>query len=80
MGLNISPLAPYVLGMAKSRVPSPKDTLKVVRKGDTVRLTATITRVADDDDPRLRKVTLWVPGYPIPITISERQLLGEDDA
>lgn len=42
--------------MPSKRVPSPKDTLSVVRKGDTVRLAATVTRVSDDDDPRLRKV------------------------
>ena len=64
--------------MAKSRVPSPKELLKVHRKGDTVRLTATVTRVTDDENPHLRKVTLSVPGYPIPITLSEASLTGED--
>ena len=65
--------------MAKSRVPSPKDTLSVVRKGDTVRLTATVTRVADDDNPSLRKVTVTIPGYAIPITLSEASFEPVDD-
>ncbi len=66
-------------GMPGTRVKSPKQTLKVHRRGDTVRLTATVTRVDDDeDDPRRRRVTVTIPGYPIPITLSEATLLGED--
>lgn len=66
--------------MPSTRVKSPKDTLSVVRKGDTVRLTATVTRVSDDDNPRLRKVTVTIPGYPIPITLDELSLTGGRDA
>ncbi|HYD06019.1 MAG TPA: hypothetical protein VEC60_09840 [Reyranella sp.] len=53
---------------------SPKEALSIVRKGDTVRLTATVTRVSDDDNPRLRKVTVTIPGYAIPITLDETSL------
>jgi hypothetical protein len=52
--------------------------LKVRRKGDTVRLTATVTRVQDEENPHLRKVTVTIPGYPIPITLSEASLAGEE--
>ena len=66
--------------MPSKRVPSPKDTLSIVRKGDTVRLTATVTRVSDDDNPRLRKITVTIPGYAIPITLDEASLTGDEDA
>lgn len=79
-GLNFSHSAPYIQGMPKSRVPSPRDVLKVRRKGDTVQLTATVTRVTDDENPHLRKVTVKIPGYAIPITFSEAALAGGDDA
>lgn len=59
---------------------SPKEALSVVRKGDTVRLTATVTRVSGDDNPRLRKVTVTIPGYAIPITLDEASLTGAEDA
>jgi hypothetical protein len=59
---------------------SPKEALSVVRKGDTVRLTATVTRVSDDENPRLRKVTVTIPGYSIPITLDEASLTGDEDA
>jgi hypothetical protein len=69
--------------MAKSRVPSPKDVIKVRRlpaAGEPINLTATIVKIHDQTHPQIpRKVTLRVPGYPIPITISERQLLGDGD-
>ena len=70
--------------MAKSRVPSPKNTLKVrrlkPREGDTIQLTGTVTRVRDHDNPLLSRVTLRIPGYAIPITLSEHTLLGDEDA
>lgn len=62
---------------------SPKDTIKIRRlkpkAGDTVQLTATVTKVQDDDNPHLSKVTVRIPGYPIPVTLSEAVLLGEAD-
>jgi hypothetical protein len=64
--------------MPSKRLPTPRETLKVRRKGDTVRLTATVTRVQDEENPRLRKVTVTIPGYPIPITLSEAALAGEE--
>jgi hypothetical protein len=40
---------------------------------------ATVIKVHDQTRPDIpRKVTLRVPGYPIPITISERELAGDD--
>lgn len=69
--------------MAKSRAPAPKDVIKVRRlpaAGQPITLTGTIVKVHDQTHPQIpRKVTLRVPGYPIPITISERELLGGDD-
>ena len=59
---------------------SPKEALSIIRKGDTVRLTATVTRVSDDHNPRLRKVTVTIPGYAIPITLDEASLTGDEDA
>jgi hypothetical protein len=67
--------------MAK-RPPSPKDTIKIRRlpkQGDTFQLTATVTKVLDHDNPHLTKVTLRIPGYGIPITLTEATLLGKDD-
>jgi hypothetical protein len=66
--------------MPSSSRKSPKQALSVVRKGDTVRLTATVTRVSDDDNPHLRKVTIKIPGYSVPVTLSEATLLGQEDA
>ena len=83
-GLNIPALAPYISGMSKSRVPSPKETLKVRRlkpkAGDTIQLTGTITKVRDHENPRLTKVTLRIPGYGIPVTLSAATLFGDEDA
>jgi hypothetical protein len=69
---------PMFSDMAKSRVPSPRETLKVRRKGDTVRLTATVTRVDDEENPHLRRVTVTIPGYPIPITLPDAFLNGDE--
>jgi hypothetical protein len=77
-GLNFSTSASYIPGMPSKRVPTPREMLKVRRKGDTVRLTATVTRVQDEENPHLRKVTVTIPGYPIPITLSEASLAGEE--
>lgn len=69
--------------MARSRVPSPKDVVKVRRlkpkEGDQIQLTATMTKLRPDDNPLLSKVTLQVDGYAIPITLTEHTLLGGDD-
>ena len=77
-GLNIWSGAPYVPGVPSSSRKSPKQTLKVVRKGDTVRLTATVTRVSEDDNAASRKITVTIPGYAVPITLGEASLTGED--
>ena len=83
LGLNKRTPPPYIPSMAKSRVPSPQSVLKVHRlpvAGQPISLVATVLKVHDQTHPRVpRKVTLRVPGYPIPITISERELLGEPD-
>ena len=81
--------------MAKSRVPSPKEVVKVRRtkpadpsappeqrrlpsEGDTLQLTATVTRVAPHDaDTRWDKVTVKIPGYPIP-TLHLADVYGKD--
>jgi hypothetical protein len=69
--------------MAKSRVTTPREVVKVRRlkpkEGDTIQLTATVTKVRDANNPHLSKVTLRIPGYGIPVTLSEATLFGEGD-
>jgi len=82
--------------MAKSRVPSPKEVVKVRRskpadhsvdpeerglpsEGDTLQLTATVTRVDPHDaDTRWDKVTVKIPGYPIPVTLHLADVYGRN--
>lgn len=62
--------------MASKRVPTPREVVKVRRlpaKGEPITLTGTVVNVSDDE-PGRRKVTFRVPGYPIPITLSEASL------
>ena len=50
--LNKSESGQYISDMPKSRVPSPKETIKIRRlpvKGEQIQLTATVTRVAEPD-------------------------------
>jgi hypothetical protein len=77
--------------MPSKRVPSPKDVIKVRRskpaeaeprrlpaEGDTLQLSATVTRVdPHDDDTRWDKVTVKIPGYPIPVTLHLADVFGE---
>ena len=76
-GLNNPELLPYIAGMAKSRVTSPKD-LKIrrlpIKKGDEITLRATVTRVDDVTG----RVTISVPGALAPITAPLSYLLGEE--
>lgn len=68
--------------MAKSRVPSPKDTIKIRRlptKGSTVRIEAEVTRVAEPEGGHQGRVTLRIPGYGTPITIPA-SFLPSDEA
>jgi hypothetical protein len=68
--------------MARSRVPSPKDKIKIRRlpaQGSTIQLSATVTKVHEGDHPLRDKITLQIPGYPIPVTLSAASLLGEDE-
>ena len=82
--------------MPSKRVPSPKDVVKVRRRsgavevsqearrlpneGDTVQLTATVTRVDPHDaDTRWDKVTVKIPGYPIPVTLHLADVYGRRD-
>ena len=77
--------------MASKRVPSPKDVVKVRRGqpvdtgrrlpeiGDTLQLTAEVTRVdPHDPDTRWDKVTVRVRGYPILVTLHLRDVYGDD--
>ena len=70
--------------MSKSRVPSPKQTIKVrsssLKEGDAITLTAKVTRVAHSDYPGLDKITFKIPGYSIPITVIELSLRSDEDA
>lgn len=84
-------------GMAKSRVPSPRDVVKVRRQkpvdhsvspeerrlpaeGDTLQLAATVTRVdPHDHDTRWDKVTVRIPGYPIPVTLHLSDVYGDQE-
>ena len=67
--------------MKKSRVPSPKDVIKIRRlpaQGEPIQITGTVVKVSDDE-PGRRKVTFRLVGYPIPITLSETSLAPGDD-
>lgn len=68
--------------MRNTRVKSPRETVKIRRltpkEGDTIQLTGTITKVRDNDNPLLSKVTLRIQGYGIPITLSGATLFGEE--
>ena len=51
---------------------SPKNTIKIRRlpvKGETLQLTAEVTRVAEPQGAHEGLVTLRIAGYPSPITI-----------
>jgi hypothetical protein len=77
--------------MPSKHLPSPKDVIKVRRpmfagtgesrlpsEGDTLQLAATVIRVhPHDSDTRWDKVTVHIPGYPIPITLHLADLFGE---
>jgi len=59
------------------RVPIPRETIKVSRlpaKGDTLKLTAEVVRLAEGEDGRQGLVTVRIPGYPIPISLPESYL------
>lgn len=83
-GLNNRAPAPYIPGMPKSRVPAPKQTIKVrsasLKEGDAITLTAKVTRVKHSDYPGLDRITFKIPGYGIPITVIEQSLKGDEDA
>ncbi len=67
--------------MAKSRVPSPKDTIKIRRlpaKGDRLKLTVEVIRVAEPEGAHQGMVTLRIPGALAPVTIPAHYL--PDDA
>lgn len=66
--------------MPSKRVPSPKDTITIRRlpaKGETVQLTATVTRVDPNDaDTRWDRITVKIPGYSIPVTLHVKDIAG----
>lgn len=66
--------------MPSKRVPSPRETIKVRRlpaRGEPIALTGTVVKVSDDE-PGRRKITFRIPGYAIPITLSEASLADDD--
>lgn len=59
--------------MAKSRVPSPKDTIKIRRLpkvGDRITIEVEVTRVDEPEGGHQGRVTYRVPGGAAPITVS----------
>jgi len=57
------------------RVPTPRETIKVRRlpaKGDTLKLTAEVVRVAESEDGRQGLVTIRIPGLPDPNLVGGR--------
>ena len=71
------PRLPYLTDMARL----PKDTVKIRRlpvKGDRLRLTVEVLRVAEPEGSHEGLVTLRVPGALAPITIPANFLPDED--
>jgi hypothetical protein len=89
-GLNISPAAPYISGMPSKRVPSPKETIKVRRSdkpatklppvGSKIPIEATVTRHGRNGYDTADTITIRIPGYDIPVTVTAKYVLGGEDA
>lgn len=59
--------------MAKSRVPSPQDTIKIRRLptvGQKITIEVEVTRVDEPEGEHQGRVTYRVPGGAVPITVS----------
>lgn len=82
IGFDSRLVGPYIFGMASKRVPAPREVVKVRRlpaKGDKIQLTAEVTRTGRNGFDTADTITIRIPGYGIPITVSADLLLGEDD-
>lgn len=67
--------------MASSRVSSPKQTIKIRRlptKGEPLKLTVEVLRVAEPAGSHEGMVTLRIPGALAPVTIPANYLPKED--
>ncbi len=68
--------------MAKSRVPSPKETIKIrrLKVGDEVLIKARVTRVGRNRWDTADLATFKLNGIPTPISGDPQYVLGDDDA
>lgn len=64
--------------------PSPKDTIKVrrqIKPGDELMIPVTVTKtrpMAIGGTVEQEMVTIRIPGFSTPVTVSRKYLLGED--
>ena len=68
--------------MAKSRVPSPQDTIQIRRLpkvGDKLTIKVRVTRVAEPEGSHQGHVSYLAPGVPTPITVPAAYVTGDED-
>jgi hypothetical protein len=80
----IQPAAPYIAGMANSPR-TPRETIKVrrdIKPGDELMIPVTVTQsraMKLGGSVEQEMLTIRIPGFGTPVTVSWKYLLGETD-